>query len=257
MTDASQEPSYLDLPGGARLAYHKSEGKGPTLVFLGGFSSDMTGSKATALEAYARRSGRAFLRFDYQGHGASSGKFEEGTIGLWASDALAAVESLTEGPVILIGSSMGGWMMLLVGLKIKDRLAGLVGLAAAPDFTEDLIWDWLSEEEKATLKREGVLQQASEYEDEGSYCITLKLIEEGRQNLLLRAPIPLTCPVRLIHGDQDSDVPWKVSLQLIEALESTDVELTLVKGAGHRLSEPQDIARLEATLERLLAQLEA
>ena len=256
MTDG-QDPSYLDLPGGVRLAYHKTEGAGPTLVFLGGFSSDMTGSKATALEAYAKRTGRAFLRFDYQGHGASSGKFEEGTIGLWASDALAAVKNLTEGPVILIGSSMGGWMMLLVGLEIKERLAGLVGLAAAPDFTEDLIWSWLSVEDRQTLESEGVLQQASEYEDEGNYCITLKLIEEGRKNLLLRGAIPLTCPLRLIHGDQDKDVPWDVSTKLMQMIDSEDVELTLVKGAGHRLSEPQDIARLEATLERLLAQLDA
>lgn len=256
MTDG-QDPSYLDLPGGVRLAYHKTEGAGPTLVFLGGFSSDMTGSKATALEAYAKRTGRAFLRFDYQGHGASSGKFEEGTIGLWASDALAAVKNLTEGPVILIGSSMGGWMMLLVGLEIKERLAGLVGLAAAPDFTEDLIWSWLSVEDRRTLESEGVLQQASEYEDEGNYCITLKLIEEGRKNLLLRGAIPFTCPLRLIHGDQDKDVPWDVSTKLMQMIDSEDVELTLVKGAGHRLSEPQDIARLEATLDRLLAQLDA
>ncbi|MEJ2014462.1 MAG: alpha/beta hydrolase [Limibacillus sp.] len=256
MTDG-QAPSYLDLPGSVRLAYHKTEGAGPTLVFLGGFSSDMTGSKATALEAYAKRTGRAFLRFDYQGHGASSGKFEEGTIGLWAGDALAAVKTLTEGPVILIGSSMGGWMMLLVGLQIKERLAGLVGLAAAPDFTEDLIWSWLSVEDRRTLESEGVLQQASEYEDEGSYCITLKLIEEGRKNLLLRGPIPLTCPLRLIHGDQDKDVPWDVSTKLMQMIDSEDVELTLVKGAGHRLSEPQDIVRLEATLDRLLAQLGA
>ena len=256
MTDG-QDPSYLDLPGGVRLAYHKTEGAGPTLVFLGGFSSDMTGSKATALEAYAKRTGRAFLRFDYQGHGASSGKFEEGTIGLWASDALAAVKNLTEGPVILIGSSMGGWMMLLVGLEIKERLAGLVGLAAAPDFTEDLIWSWLSVKDRRTLESEGVLQQASEYEDEGNYCITLKLIEEGRKNLLLRGAISLTCPLRLIHGDQDKDVPWDVSTKLMQMIDSEDVELTLVKGAGHRLSEPQDIARLEATLERLLAQLDA
>ena len=256
MTDG-QDPSYLDLPGGVRLAYHKTEGTGPTLVFLGGFSSDMTGSKATALEAYAKRTGRAFLRFDYQGHGASSGKFEEGTIGLWAGDALAAVKNLTEGPVILIGSSMGGWMMLLVGLEIKERLAGLVGLAAAPDFTEDLIWSWLSVEDRRTLESEGILQQASEYEDEGTYCITLKLIEEGRKNLLLRGAIPLTCPLRLIHGDQDKDVPWDVSTKLMQMIDSEDVELTLVKGAGHRLSEPQDIARLEATLDRLLAQLDA
>jgi pimeloyl-ACP methyl ester carboxylesterase len=152
---------------------------------------------------------------------------------------------------------MGGWMMLLVGLEIKERLAGLVGLAAAPDFTEDLIWSWLSVEDRRKLESEGVLQQASEYEDEGSYCITLKLIEEGRKNLLLRGPIPLTCPLRLIHGDQDKDVPWDVSTKLMQMIDSEDVELTLVKGAGHRLSEPQDIVRLEATLDRLLAQLGA
>ena len=256
MTDGSPSPSFIDLPGGVRIAYHKTEGKSPTIVFLGGFSSDMTGSKATALEAYAKRRGQGFLRFDYQGHGASSGKFEDGTIGLWASDAIAAVEQLTEGPLILVGSSMGGWMKLLVALKVKERVSALVGLAAAPDFTEDLIWDWLSHEERETLERDGLLHQASDYEDEGTYVITLKLLEEGRSHLLLREPIPLTCPVRLIHGDQDTDVPWKVSLKLMEMLESDDVELILVKGAGHRLSDAPDIVRLEATLDRLLAQLE-
>jgi pimeloyl-ACP methyl ester carboxylesterase len=254
--DRLPEPRFLDLPGGARLAYHRTEGRGPGIVFLGGFASDMTGSKATALEAFARERGQAFLRFDYEGHGASSGKFEEGTIGLWAANALSAIEALTEGPQILVGSSMGGWIMLLAALKMKERVAALVGLAPAPDFTEDLMWATFPPEVRRTLESEGIYREPSDYSEE-PYTITLRLIEEGRENLLLRRPIPLTCPVRLIHGEEDKDVPWQVSTKLMAALESEDVTLTLVKGAGHRLSEPQDIARLEATLGGLLAQLES
>ncbi|WP_455374393.1 alpha/beta hydrolase family protein [Limibacillus halophilus] len=255
-SDLGPEPSFLDLPSGARLAYHRTEGRGPGIVFLGGFASDMTGSKATALEAFARERGQAFLRFDYEGHGASSGKFEEGTIGLWASNALSAIEALTEGPQILVGSSMGGWIMLLAALRMKERVAALVGLAPAPDFTEDLMWATFPPEVRRALESEGIYREPSDYSDE-PYTITLRLIEEGRENLLLRDPIPLTCPVRLIHGEEDKDVPWAVSTKLMAALESNDVALTLVKGAGHRLSEPQDIARLEATLEGLLVQLES
>jgi pimeloyl-ACP methyl ester carboxylesterase len=255
-SELGPEPSFLDLPGGARLAYHRTPGRGPGIVFLGGFASDMTGSKATALEAFARERGQAFLRFDYEGHGASSGKFEEGTIGLWASNALSAVEALTEGSQILVGSSMGGWIMLLTALKLRSRVAALVGLAPAPDFTEDLMWATFTPEVRRTLESEGVYREPSDYSDE-PYVITLRLIEEGRENLLLRKPIPLTCPVRLIHGQEDGDVPWEVSTKLMAALESEDVTLTLVKGAGHRLSEPADIVRLEATLDALLVQLES
>ena len=242
------EPAILSRPDGATIAYHKtaakvSESRAPGIVFLGGFMSDMTGSKAVALETFARTRGRAFVRFDYQGHGASSGRFEEGTIGRWAEDAIAVLDALTDGPQILVGSSMGGWIMLLTALARPERVAGLVGIAAAPDFTETLMWRQFTPDIRATLEREGVYRQPSDY-GEAPYPITLALLEDGRRHLLMDRPIPLTCPVRLIHGTADPDVPYTLSLDLMGRLESTDVEVTLVKGGGHRLSEPADLDRL-------------
>ncbi|MFQ5773422.1 MAG: alpha/beta fold hydrolase [Kiloniellaceae bacterium] len=205
--------------------------------------SDMTGGKATALEAFAAARGQAFVRFDYLGHGASSGRFEDGTIGRWAEDATAVLDALSEGPQILVGSSMGGWIMLLVALARPRRVAGLVGVAAAPDFTETLMWRAYSPEIRATLERDGLYYEPSQYGEE-PYPITMRLIEEGRRHLLMDGPIPIACPVRLIHGTADPDVPYALSLELMERLESDDVEVTLVKGGGHRLSEPEDLARL-------------
>jgi len=252
-------PAILARPDGSTIAYHKTPGRDgvddrPGLVFLGGFMSDMTGTKASALEAFARERGQAFLRFDYSGHGASSGAFADGTIGRWAEDAVAALDALTEGPQILIGSSMGGWIMLLAALARPDRVAGLVGIAAAPDFTEDLIWASAGPEVRSAWERDGVYHQPSDYGDE-PYPITLRLIEEGRQHLLLRDPIAIAGPVRLIHGMQDADVTWEISLRLAEALESRDVEVTLVKDGDHRLSESPDLARLFGTIARLSYQL--
>ncbi|MEQ8355703.1 MAG: alpha/beta hydrolase [Kiloniellaceae bacterium] len=254
-------PQTLAREDGTVLAYYKTKaGKArtaeqpplPGLMFLGGFKSDMGGDKALALEAYAQRSARDFLRFDYRGHGASSGRFEEGTVGLWAEDAIAALDALTEGPQILVGSSMGGWIMLLVALARPERVAGLVGIAAAPDFTEDLIWATATPEQRQLLKDQGYVDHPSDY-SEAPYRITYRLIEEGRRHLLLRKAIPITCPVRLIHGKADADVPWQTSLRLAGALESDNVEVTLVKAAAHRLSEPEDLARLERILESLTA----
>ncbi len=252
-TSASTDstPGILANPDGTRIAYHKLAGRKPGLVFLGGFMSDMTGTKATALEAYARARGQAFVRFDYQGHGGSSGDFSEGTIGIWAADAIAVLDALTDGPQVLIGSSMGGWIMLLAALARRERVAALVGIAAAPDFTEDLMWHGLSPALRDQLARDGLYRQPSEYSDE-PYCITMKLIEDGRDHLLLRDGIALACPVRLIHGTADGDVPWETSLELMTALESGDVELLLVKGGDHRLSEPQDLARLFGMVSDLL-----
>jgi len=207
----------------------------------------MSGSKATTLDAWAHRRGQAFVRFDYQGHGASSGRFEDGTIGSWADDALAVLDLLTEGPQILVGSSMGGWIALLVALARPERVAGLVTVAAAPDFTEDLIWPALPEAARAELVRTGQLTLAS-----GGPPITRALIEDGRQRLLLRAPIPLRVPARLLHGQQDAEVPWSTSVRLAQQLDSADVQLTLIKDGDHRLSRPQDLALLVATLERLI-----
>jgi pimeloyl-ACP methyl ester carboxylesterase len=253
------QPRQLAREDGTRLAYYKTEtaktsaehaGPLPGIVFLGGFMSDMSGSKALHLEAYARRAGRAFLRFDYRGHGASSGAFAEGTIGAWAGDAVAALDALTEGPQILVGSSMGGWIMLLAALARPERVAGLIGIAAAPDFTEDLIWGRATPEQRAEIERRGYIDQPSDY-SEAPYRITRHLVEEGRDHLLLGEAIPLHCPVRLIHGLEDRDVPWQTSLRLAEALAGSDVEVALVKGAAHRLSEPADLARLERTIEAL------
>ncbi len=223
----------------------------PGVIFLGGFASDMTGSKAMALDAWARARGQALVRFDYQGHGASSGDFLDGTIGHWAEDAVAVIDAQSEGPQILVGSSMGGWIMLLAALARPERVAGLVGIAAAPDFTETLMWNTFGPEIQATLRRDGVYYQPSEYDDEAPYAITLHLIEEGRDHLLMDQPIPISCPVRLIHGTADLDVPYRLSLDLMEKLESENVEVTLVKGGGHRLSEPHDLARLTRTLDAL------
>lgn len=255
-------PQSLTRDDGTVLAYYKTEGgkasttaiRPPGLVFLGGFMSDMSGTKAVALEAWARRRGRAFLRFDYRGHGQSSGRFAEATIGDWLDDTLAVLDELTEGPQILIGSSMGGWIALLAARARPERVAGLIGIAPAPDFTEDLIWGRATPEQRAALERDGYVDRPSEYSAE-PYRITLRLIEEGRAHLLLQAPIPIACPVRLIHGLQDSDVPWQTSLRLAEALQSDDVEVTLVKSAAHRLSEPEDLARLERSIEEVTAKI--
>lgn len=214
----------------------------------------MSGSKATHLEAYARARGRAFLRFDYFGHGLSDGDFADGSIGRWRDDTLAALEALTEGPQVLVGSSMGGWLMLLAALARPERIAGLVGIAAAPDFTEELIWDELGPEQRRRLLAEGRIEEPSDYG--APYLITRHLIEEGRRHLLLRGPIALTCPVRLLHGTADRDVPHERSLRLMAALDSRDVEVTLVKGGDHRLSDPPALGLLDATLDRLFAALE-
>ncbi|MBL26688.1 MAG: alpha/beta hydrolase [Rhodospirillaceae bacterium] len=248
---ADGDAMRLDQGDGNWVAYHATEGRGPGVVFLGGFMSDMTGTKATALEAHCRRRGQAFVRFDYLGHGASSGAFADGTIGRWAADAIAVLDAVTEGPQILIGSSMGGWIMLLTALARPERVAGLVGIAAAPDFTEDLMWAEFDQETRDRMVRDGRLEQPSAY-SEAPYVITHRLIEEGRDHLLLRAPIPLRCPVRLLQGMRDDDVPWKTALRLADGLESEDVTVTLVKNGDHRLSEPADIRRLEATVDDLL-----
>ena len=254
MTVPTSQPQRLTLPDGGHLAYHRLEGASPGLVFLGGFSSDMTGTKAVFLEDYARARGQAFLRFDYRGHGQSSGTFTDFTIGDWAADAEQALTALTEGPQILIGSSMGGWIMLLVALRHAERTAALAGIAAAPDFTEDLMWAKYPEEVRQTLQRDGIYQEQSDYSEE-PYSITLRLVEEGRSHLLLRQPIPITCPVRLLHGTNDTDVPPEVGLTLLDRLESSDATLTLVKDGDHRLSEPRDLARLARTLDTLLTDL--
>ncbi len=242
---------HLARPDGNYVAYAKTAGRAPTVVFLGGFRSDMTGTKAVALEAWARKSGRAFLRFDYLGHGQSSGRFEDGTIGRWLDDSLAAIDALTDGRLVLVGSSMGGWLSLLTARARPDRLAGLVLIAAAPDFTERMLLQGLSPEDRATLEREGRLERPSQYSSEPS-VFTWRLIEEGRDHLVLDSKLALPCPVRLLHGQSDPDVPWEYSLQIARHIEAPDVVTTFIKGGDHRLSTPADIDRLVATVEELV-----
>jgi pimeloyl-ACP methyl ester carboxylesterase len=243
-------PDHLTTPQGRQIAHHRLSGSGPGVVFLGGFRSDMGGTKALALQDWASARGRAFLRFDYSGHGESSGAFEDGCIGDWFGDALAAFDALTEGPQVLVGSSMGGWIALLLARARPDRVAGLVGIAAAPDFTEDSLWSGMTEAERATLAAEGRIERPSEY-SEGPYVFTRKLVEDGREHLVLRAPLPLPCPVRLLQGTEDADVPPSVALRLLDHATGPDIRLTLVKGADHRFSSPQCLDLLVRTLDVL------
>jgi pimeloyl-ACP methyl ester carboxylesterase len=240
----------LKRPDGNSLAYAITAGREPTVVFFGGFRSDMTGTKAMALEDWAHRTGRAYLRFDYLGHGQSSGRFEDGTIGRWLDDSLAVIDTLTAGRLVLVGSSMGGWLALLAARARPQRLAGLVLIAAAPDFTERLLLKELEPEERARLERDGRLEKPSQYSSQPS-VFTWKLIEEGRRHFVLDKRLALDCPVRLLHGQSDPDVPWEYSLQIARHLEAPEVITTLVKGGDHRLSTPADIARLLATVEEL------
>ncbi|HXH02129.1 MAG TPA: alpha/beta hydrolase [Candidatus Competibacteraceae bacterium] len=247
-------PAYLPRHDGLRLAYRRSPGRGPGVMFLGGFMSDMSGIKARTLEDFCRARGQAYVCFDYFGHGRSDGAFRDATVGRWREDALAVLDQLTAGPQILVGSSMGGWLMLLAALARPERVVGLVGIASAPDFTEDLLFPGLAPELQAALRRVGAIHIPSQYSTQ-PYAITLRLIEEARAHLLLRAPIPLACPVRLLHGMADPDVPWQTSQRLLERLESADVHLTLIKDGDHRLSREQDLALLCRTLAELDAML--
>ena len=243
------EPSYLTAEDGTRIAYHHSAGKAPGVIFCGGFMSDMTGTKALALEAACQTSGRSYTRFDYRGHGQSDAEFEDGTIGLWAGDALAVLDQVTEGPQVIVGSSMGGWIMLLLARARPDRVAGLVGLAPAPDFVLRM-WEDFSDEIKATLQRDGVYRAPSEY-SEDPYAITMNLIDEGRNHLVLQETLAVDYPVRILHGMADPDVPWRQSLEIVERLQGDDIVVTFSKSGDHRLSEPGDIARLIDTVESL------
>ena len=247
---------FLDGPAGRRIAYNRSPGRGPGVVFLGGLVSDMTGTKAVHLEAWARAQGRAFLRFDYSGHGESSEAFEDGCIGDWAADARAAIEALTDGPQLLVGSSMGGWIALLMARAIPERVAGIVGLAAAPDFTEDSLWADATDAQRADLMETGRYEVPSDYSDK-PYVITRRLIEDGRDHLVLRSPLPLPFPVRLLHGTADTDVPVAVALRLMEHADCPDLRLTLIKDADHRLSTPACLELITNTADALLAQVVA
>lgn len=238
-------------PDGSQIAYSQITGKTPGVIYLGGFKADMSGDKATFLEKVCREQGRAYIRFDYFGHGASSGDFKEGLLGRWKNDALAVLDELSSGPQILVGSSMGGWLMLLLALERPERIAGLLGIAPAPDFTQDLL-DKLKKNFRDELISNGICYVPSSYANEPPFPITLKLIEEGANHCVLNRPIPIHCPVRLIHGTNDQDVPWKQSIKLIDALESNDVRLMLIKNANHRLSSVDNLKELAKLLDSLL-----
>ena len=251
MSPFASRPERLTLADGTTLAYHRRPGRGPGVLFLGGFTSDMTGIKATTLDYWCRERGQAFVRFDYSGHGASSGRFADGTIGRWAEEAIAVLDRLTEGPQILVGSSMGAWLMLLTALARPARIAGLLGLACAVDFTGYLLWDRLDERLRERLRRERVISLPSPYGE--PYIIALNLIEEAKQHRLLdRAALPIHGPVRLIHGMGDTDVPWRISLEVAGQLASPDVRVILVKDGEHTLSREQDLRLLTRTLGELL-----
>ena len=247
-------PRRLQRPDGIVLAYHHTQAaeagaRWPGIVFLGGFKSDMTGSKATRLEAFCRGRGQQFTRFDYRAHGQSSGEWQDATVGLWLSDALAILDEITIGRQILVGSSMGGWIMLLAALARRERVAGLVGIAPAPDFVIRMA-EQFPPEMKAALQRDGFVPRPSPYSPE-PYVITRRLIEEGHDHLLLDRPVDLAMPVRLLHGLQDDAVPWQLSLTIAERLVSQDVRVTFVKNGDHRLSTDADLDLLCATVAEL------
>jgi pimeloyl-ACP methyl ester carboxylesterase len=221
----------------------------PGVVFLPGFRSDMQGAKALALREHCLARGRALLRFDYSGHGESDGRFGDGTIGQWADDAIAVLDALTEGPQVLVGSSMGGWIALLLARARPERVAALVGIAPAPDFTETLMWPAFTEAQRAQILSDGVIHLPSQYGEPTP--VTRALIEDGRRHLLLRAPIPIACPVRILQGMRDPDVPWEHALKLVDALAAEDVRLHLIKDGDHRLSRPEDLRLLVETLDAL------
>ena len=242
---------FLNGPAG-RLAYRQQPGRDPGLLFLPGFMSDMTGEKATRLGALSASRGHHYVALDYSGHGASDGRIEEGTITRWLADVLAVLDAVCPPRVVLAGSSMGGWLALLAARARPERVAALLGIAAAPDFTERLVWHTLSPGERETMMREGLLRVPSAYG--GDQVFSRALIEDGRQHLLLDGPIAIRCPVRLVHGQRDPDVPWETALAIADRLQGPDVRTVLVKDGEHRLSRPSDLALIERLVVELLGE---
>jgi pimeloyl-ACP methyl ester carboxylesterase len=261
MTDTTvseQEPAFIEVgqgEAGRRIAVRARAGGAPGLFWLGGFNSDMKGTKALALDAWAAEHGRACVRFDYSGHGESGGRFADGTIGRWLEESVTVFSQFCEGPQVVIGSSMGGWMALLLARELGRRaqtratLAGLVLIAPAPDFTEVLMWNGFSPEVRDEIMTKGVWHRPSQYGE--PYPITRALIEEGRNHLLLGSAIDVGCPIRILQGAQDPDVPWQHAFALAHRLPSEDVVLTMIQDGDHRLSRPQDIARIIAAVAEI------
>ena len=245
----SETSGFLPRPDGERLAWRRVAGTGPTVVWLGGYRSDMAGTKAEALADWAKANRRGYLRFDYFGHGESSGAFVQGTITRWREDALAVIDEMTEGPLVLVGSSMGGWIACLAALARPERICGMVLVAPAPDFTTKLMPASFPPEALIALREARVWMQPSEYGDPNP--ITLALLEDGARWSILDASVPIAAPVRVLQGGEDPDVPWRHALQLAQAIKSQDVVFSLIKDGDHRLSRPQDLARLVAELSSL------
>ena len=248
---------YIDSASGNRIAYRKSSGAAgkPRLVWMSGFNSDMAGSKVLALEAWAQENDFPFLAFDYSGHGLSGGEFSDGTISSWRADCLSAIDELTSEPLIVVGSSMGGWMALLSSLARPERVAGLVLIAPAPDFTQKLMWAEFSEDAKRAIMEDGVWMRPSEYGD--PYPIKRELIEDGKQWQIMDDVIPLKIPVRILQGMEDPDVPWTHAQALVSGLETSDVVFSLIKDGDHRLSREQDISRILRTVSALAESLQS
>lgn len=243
--------AFFNSSHGQRLAYrHRAAAPGArTFVWLSGFKSDMNGTKVLALERWATDAGHGFLAFDYSGHGSSEGVFHEGTISLWRQDTLDAIDALVSGPLVLVGSSMGGWMALLAALARPERVSGVVLVAPAPDFTEKLMWPGLPEQAQAEIVEKGYTLRPSDYDE--PYRITRALIEDGRDWQLLDGPLAMDFPVRILQGMRDDDVPWQHAQRLVAALTTDDVVLTLLKDGDHRLSRDEDIRRLQRYCEEL------
>jgi pimeloyl-ACP methyl ester carboxylesterase len=241
---------FLERPDGARVAWRRVAGTGPAVVWLGGFRSDMAGTKAQALADWALATGRAYVRFDYFGHGESTGDFAQGTITRWREDALAVLDELVEGQAVLVGSSMGGWISCLVAPAMAERIKALVLIAPAPDFTEKLMAPEMTEADRAEMAQTGVWLRPSDYGE--PYPITRELLEDGARWSILPEPVNVQAPVRILQGGADPDVPWRHALELAQALRSQDVIFTLIKDGDHRLSRPQDIARLIQALEEVV-----
>ncbi|KAG2456671.1 abhydrolase domain containing 10, depalmitoylase b [Polypterus senegalus] len=245
---------YLSRPDLPKIAYHNTKGKSPGVIFLPGFASNMNGQKALALEEFCKSLGHSFLRFDYSGCGASEGKLEDGSIGKWKKEVLSVIDELTEGPQILVGSSMGGWLMLHAALARPEKVAALVGVATASDHFVTT-YKSLSIETKQEIEQKGEWRFLSKYSEEGFYKISPEFIKDAENHCLLHSPIPITCPVKLIHGMKDEEVPWHVSVHVAERLLSNDVDVVLRKHGQHRMSQPDDIKVLIFVVDDLIDKL--
>lgn len=247
--------NYLSRKSGERIAYKQNSGTGPTLIWCGGLKSDMEGGKAVHLHEWASRENRNFIRFDYFGHGSSSGRFRDGSISQWADDVTYVMDEISKGPVILIGSSMGGWAALIASMKRSTRVKALLLIAPAPDFTQKLTWENWTEDQRQTLTDDGIVYEESDYDEPYEYSQIL--MEDGRANQILDRPIKFSGPVKILQGAQDPVVPWEYSKQIVEVITSDDVDYTLVKNGDHSLSSPRDLIRLISAAEDLCGQIES